>query len=379
MAGNIGEASSTFAIKIFSDLNVNSGNILFAPWSMFNALAMTFAGAQGNTAHQMSNILGLANPDSFPDMLRILTQLQGLKSVKSANKIWMQKNFNILSEFLQCLKTYFLTETGEADFVNNCEGARKEINSWVEKKTNSKIKNLIPPGVIDAMTRLVLVSAVYFKEAWLTEFPKENTRPMTFYVSGGNSINVQMMFMNGKKNVMYDKGENFQVLSLPYIGKRLSMNIILPKKGISLDQILNDLKSRESVMSAFTNPSTHPENIEIYIPKFKFDYTQEYNEILQKHGCADMFDDVLADFSGISNEKPGLKVSTVIQKAFIEVNEEGTEAAAASAVVLLLKCAKRPKMEPPIVFKADRPFIFIIFEKKANIILFIGKVVNPSI
>ena len=378
MAGSIGEASSTFAITLFSDLNVDSGNVLFAPWSMFNALAMTFAGARGNTAHQMSNILGLTNPDSFPDMLRILTQLQGLKSVKSANKVWMQENFEILSEFQQCVKTYFLSEIGEADFVSNSEGARKEINAWVEKKTNSKIKSLIPPGVIDALTRLVLVSAVYFKEAWLTEFPKENTRPMTFDVSGRNSIKAQMMFMNGKKNVMYDEGENFQVLSLPYVGRRLSMNIILPRKGITLDEILNDLKSRESVMSAFTNPSMHPENIEIYIPKFKFDYAKTYNEILQNHGCTDMFDDVLADFSGISNRKPGLKVSNVIQKAFIEVNEEGTEAAAASAVVVTLRSA-RPKMKPPIVFKADRPFIFIIFEKKANTVLFMGRVVDPSI
>jgi len=377
MEGSICKASNTFAIEFFSDLHVSSGNVLFAPWSMFNALAMTFAGARGSTADQMSSILGLKNPDSFTGMLHVLTKLQDLKSVKSANKVWMQANFDVLSEFQRCVKTYFLSEAGEADYVNNSEGARKEINSWVEEQTNSKINNLIPAGVISPMTRLVLVSAVYFKESWLTQFPKLNTRPMKFHVSESNSTTVQMMFMNARKDVMYGEGKNFQALALPYIDRRLSMNIILPSKGVSLDAILNDLKSRKSVMSAFTNPSMRPENIDIYLPRFKFDFAQTYNEILQSHGCTDMFSDVVADFSGISTEKPGLSVTSVIQKAFIEVNEEGTEAAAASAVVVALNCVI-PKREKPTVFKADRPFIFIIFEKKASVILFMGKVADPS-
>ena len=377
MAGSICSANSTFAIECFSDLNVSSGNVLFAPWSMFNALAMTFAGARGNTAHQMSNVLGLKNPDSFPGMLNVLTKLQDLKSVKSANKVWMQAHFDVLPEFQRYVKTYFLSETGQADYVKNSEGARKEINSWVEEQTNSKISNLIPAGVINPMTRLVLVSAVYFKESWLTEFPKLNTRPMKFHVSESNSITVQMMFMNARNDVRYDEGTNFQTLALPYIGRRLTMNIILPNKGVSLDAILSDLKSRESVMSALTNPSMRPENIEIYLPRFKFDFAQTYTEILQSHGCTDMFSDVVADFSGISTEKPGLSVTSVIQKAFIEVNEEGTEAAAASAVVVARNCVL-PKREKPTVFKADRPFIFIIFEKRTSVILFMGKVTDPS-
>ena len=377
MAAKIGDASNKFALRLFSDLNANDSNVLFSPWSMFNALAMAFVGAKGSTAQQMSEALGLRNPGSFQDMLDVLTLLQDVKAVKSANKMWMQSNFNILSEFQDHLKRYFLSEATEVDYINDSEGARVKINSWVEEQTNSKIKNLIAPGVLGSLTRLVLTSAVYFKESWLKEFPKENTQSMKFYVDSSKSTMVQMMYMNAKEDVMYHDEGNFQVLGLPYIGQRLTMNIILPRKGVTLDKILSDLKKGKLLMNTITKPSMCPGNIEIYIPRFKFDFTQTYNTLLQNVGLTDMFSDVDADFSGITNVKPGLKVAAVIQKAFIEVNEEGTEAAAATAIILSPGCAM-PERKPPVVFKADRPFTFLIYEKKANVILFMGKVIDPN-
>ena len=377
MAAKIGEANNQFALRLFSDLKSNDSNVLFSPWSMFNALAMAFVGGRGNTAQQMSEALGLTNPGSLQDMLNVLKLLQDVKAVKSANKMWMQSNFNILSEFQEHLKRYFLSEAGEVDFINDSESARVKINCWVEEQTKSKIKNLIPPGVLDSLTRLVLTSAVYFKESWLKEFPKENTQSMKFYVDSSKSTMVQMMYMNAKEDVMYHEEGNFQVLSLPYIGQRLTMNIILPRKGVSLESILCDLKKGKLLMNTITKPSMRPGNIEIYIPQFKFDFTQTYNTLLQNLGLTDMFSDVAADFSGVTNVLPGLNVTAVIQKAFIEVNEEGTEAAAATAVVMGLRCAM-PKRKPPVVFKADRPFIFLIYEKKSNVILFMGKVTDPN-
>ena len=378
MSSEIGEACNNFALRLFSRLNGNDTNVLFSPWSMFNSIAMTFVGARGNTARQMSQELGLSNPESFTSMLDTLTLLQDVESVKTANKIWIQSNFNILPEFQEQLKTYFFSDVGMVDYVKDCEGARVKINTWVENKTNSKIKNLIPPAVLGPLTRLVLTSAVYFKESWLTEFPKRNTRSMRFNVSSSKSTKVDMMYMNAKKDVMYDEADGYQVLALPYIGKKLTMNIILPKENSSLDEIINDLKLSKSRMDSVIQPSMRPGNIEIYIPRFKFDFTQTYNEILQDVGLIDMFSDEMANFSGITTEVPGLKVASVIQKAFVEVNEEGTEAAAATAVVLGLNC-RIPRVEPPIVFKADRPFVFLIAEKSSNMVLFMGKVTDPSI
>ena len=377
MASQIGEACNTFALRIFSHLTGSDNNVLFSPWNMYSCLAMTFVGARGNTAGQMSKELGLANPDSFAGMLDTLTLLQNVKSVKCANKMWIQLKFDSLPEFQEHLKKYFLSEVGVVDYVKDFEGARVKINSWVEKQTNSKIKNLIPPGVLDPLTRLVLTSAVYFKESWLTEFPKRNTRLMKFHMNSSTTTTVNMMYMNAKKDVMYDEEDNYQVLALPYIGRRLAMNIILPKEKISLDTVINDLELRKIKIDSVIKPTMHPKNIEIYVPRFKFEFAQTYNEILKNLGLTDMFSDTMADFSGITKEVAGLKVTSVIQKAFIEVNEEGTEAAAATAVVLGRNCMM-PRTEPPIIFKADRPFIFMIVEKSSNIVLFMGKVINPS-
>ena len=376
MDNKIGEANNYFALQILSELNVNDTNVLFSPWSLFDALAMTFVGARGSTADQMSKALGIKCPDSLQGIHQTQMQMKDISSVKSANKIWVQKKLDLQSEFQAHLKNYFLSETGEVDYLQDSEGARQEINAWVEEQTKGKIKNLIPSGMLNALTRLVLTSAVYFKGSWLHEFPKHSTKPMKFQIDANNSLKVQMMFMNAKKDVSYHEEDKFQVLALPYVGERLTMNIILPKEGTSIDAVLASLKSGKALMKQCLSPSTRPKNINIYIPRFKFDFNKTYNAILQSLGLTDMFSDAVADFSGITSEKPGIKVNSVIQKAFIDVNEEGTEAAAATAVVMTFGCAM--PMLPPITFKADRPFVFLICDNKTNIILFMGKVMDPS-
>ena len=324
----------------------------------------------------MSKALGIKCPDNLQGMQYAQMQLKDISSVKSANKIWVQKKLDLQSEFQAHLKNYFPSETGEVDYMKDSDGARREINAWVEEQTKGKIKDLIPSGVLDALKRLVLTSAVYFKGSWLHEFPNYSTTPMKFQIDANNSLKVQMMFMNAKEDVSYHEEDKFQVLALPYVGERLTMNIILPKEGTSIDAVLASLKSGKAVMTKCLSPPTRPKNINIYISRFKFDFNKTYNDILQSLGLTDMFSDAVADFSGITSEKPGLKVKSVIQKAFIEVNEEGTEAAAATAVVMLNNCATR--MRPPITFKADRPFVFLICDYKTNIILFMGKVMDPS-
>lgn len=374
----IGDANNSFATQILSELINKDSNVLFSPWSLFNALAMTFAGASGNTADQMSIALGLKNPGSFDGMLCALKSLQELKSVEyvTANKIWMQTGFDLKSVFLDHLKKHFLSEIGEVDYIKDSEGARQSINSWVEKQTKAKIKDLIPSGVLHALTRLVLTSAVYFKGSWLHEFLKHNTKKMGFQVNLNEPKEVEMMFMMAKKGMMYAEVDNYQVLAMPYTGERLTMNIILPKQGVNLEEMVRSLNSDNNMMSKCINPPPQRESIEIFIPRFKFDFNETYNSILHNMGLKDAFSDLVADFSGMTDAKPGLKVEAVIQKAFIEVNEEGTEAAAATAVMMGLRCAIPTR--PPIMFKADRPFIFLIRDKKTNIILFMGKVLDPS-
>ena len=377
--GSVGDSNSNFAIELLSRLNSNESNVLFSPWSLFNALAMTFVGARGNTADQLSHALGLKGPASFESVQTALTDLMGLDSVeyKTANKIWVQSGYQLLAEFQNHLKVDFLSEIGEVDYKKDSEGAKQVINSWVEKQTNGKIANLIPSRMLDALTRLVLTSAVYFKGSWLHEFPKDNTDLMSFHVDANRTMDVQMMYMNAKKDMMYFEEESFQVLAMPYRGGRLTMNIILPKQGVSLQSVIANMQKDKGIFRKCICPAILRRNVEIFIPRFKFDFNETYNSILHNLGICDMFSDKDADFSGITNEKPGLKVKAVIQKAFIEVNEEGTEAAAATAVIMMTRCAM-PRRQPPIIFKADRPFIFLIRDIKTNVILFMGKVVNPT-
>ena len=382
MGTDVGAANNSLASNIFTLLNAEDSNVLFSPWSMFNALAMTYVGARGNTAAQMATGLCLKNnPEderTFDAVAKTLESLESLGPVEyaTANKIWVHSGFELLSDFKRIVKNYFASEGALVDYVNDREGARKEINSWVEEQTNSKIKELITPGLLNQYTRLVLTSAVYFKGKWMHEFRPQSTQTKSFKTSKGKAVNVQMMYMKAKKDMRYYETEQFQVLALPYKGRRLTLNIILPKDGDGLGSVLKSVLKDSSQLQKCICPEVLFQPIEIMIPRFKFDFDKNYNDILVKLGFQDMFSDAVADFSGISTVKPGLKVSAVVQKAFIEVNEEGTEAAAATAAIMMQRCAM--PVQRPLIFNADHPFLFFISDVETKVILFMGKVVDPS-
>jgi serpin B len=257
----------------------------------------------------------------------------------------------------------------EVDFVTAAEAARKTINDWVENQTNSKIKNLIPEGVLDSMTRLVLTNAIYFKGNWARQFKKERTQNVPFTLLNGNKVDVPMMSQTADFN--YIQTESFQGLELPYVNNELSMIILLPKNSNGLPELegtvtinnlskwLNELRKREVI---------------VFVPKFKMTSQFGLADVLKAMGMTNAFVPDVADFSGI-NGKRDLFISAVIHKAYVEVNEEGTEAAAATGVVMKLTSAG-PTQTP--VFRADHPFLFVIRDNHSGSILFIGRVMNPN-
>lgn len=262
------------------------------------------------------------------------------------------------------------------DYQEDAEGARKEVNEWVEEKTKQKIKNLIPEGVFNTRTRLTLVNAIYFKGFWENQFEREATFPQKFFVSESEKAEVQMMHLKEEfKHIEDVEGLSCQVLEMPYQGKDLSMVILLPHNTHGLAKLEEDL-THDKLHKAFQRVAkSHPHKVEVSLPKFKL--TQQFllNNILEKMGATDMFNEFKADFTGITPGPEKIYVSHVIHKAFVEVNEKGTEAAAATAVVMMARMAM-VRMTPR--FCADHPFLFMICQNKSNAILFMGRVMKPE-
>jgi len=388
--GTIVEGNNKFSLALYAKLREREGNLFFSPYSISTALAMTYAGARGQTEAQMAEVLHfpiIISPGKelsstiVPDRQQFASAFgkivkdlnargkKGSYELTVANALWGQKGYGFLEEFLQLLKTNYDGQLNEVDFVTATEAARNTINSWVEKKTNNKIKNLIGPGVLDAMTRLVLTNAIYFKGNWQSQFKEDRTRPAPFTLLNGDKVEVPMM--NQTAEFGYMETEDLQGLELPYVDKELSMIILLPKKidGLSefertftlenISQWLGKLGKREVIVS---------------IPKFKMTSQFSLASVLKSMGMTDAFSPEKADFSGM-NGKTDLFISAVIHKAYVDVNEEGTEAAAATGVTMRLTSVG-PSQIP--VFQADHPFLFLIRDNKTRSILFIGRVTNPK-
>jgi len=274
---------------------------------------------------------------------------------------------HLLEPFSNILKQKYGSELQAVDFgKNNGEEARGVINKWVDEKTNQKIKDLLPKGVLSSMTRLVLVNAIYFKGDWKMKFEKEATRSKQFYAGPNKEIQVDMMSMSGRK-FYYDENDGFQVLGMPYKGDELFMFVLLPKKRDGLAEMEKSFDGKK-FLEAILNANREQKMEAVMIPKFKLEETVNLVEILEQLGATDMFDQQKADFTNI-NGKRDLVISDVIHKAFIEVNEEGTEAAAATGVVANLRCMPAPSPS----FIADHPFLFSIVDIRSTSILFLGR------
>lgn len=368
------EGNNAFALDLYSKLAEAEGNLFFSPSSISTALAMTYAGARGDTADQMARVLhfqqtGQELHAAFHDLTAELQRRLNEKGneLNVANALWGQKGFDFLQGFIDLTRKYYGAGLHEVDYEGATEEARQTINAWVEKETKGKIKNLIPPGAINAQTRLVLTNAIYFFGKWAVEFDQKNTKDAPFTLMGGDTIEVPMMNRTG--DYWYMENEAIQALQLPYVDNAASMVIFLPKTNDGLPDL-------EAALSAemYNNLTRNlrRQKVVVTIPKFTMTSQFSLRSTLSAMGMKDAFTGN-ADFSGMTGEK-NLCIDNVIHKAFVDVSEKGTEAAAATAVTMRATSAVR---QPPQLFRADHPFLFVIRDGKTGGILFMGRVMDP--
>lgn len=374
MAGNaIGDSVLGFSIDLYRQLlatDGRSGNIFYSPFSISAALSMALAGSRNNTAKEISTALKVEGDgihQSFSDFLAKLPGYAPDVKLHIANKLYSEITFAVLESYLSVLESSYSTTIESVDFRSDAEKVREAINSWVESVTQSKIKNLLPPKSLNAATALVIVNAIYFKGLWSAQFNPQKTVRYDFNVDSKNTIKVDMMFQKNNFRMSQDADIGVTALEIPYRGDKTSMVILLPDEieglakleecltASTLTALLQDLRKRSGVM--------------LYLPKFKLEQTINLKKALQSLGIKDIFGRE-ADLSGIS-EAGGLVASEVFHKAFVEVNEEGTEAAAATAMVIMKKCAPR---NVPCEFIVDHPFMFLIRSHEPEVILFMGSV-----
>ena len=374
MEAPVVQGNTEFALSLYAQLSTRAGNLFFSPFSLSTALAMTYAGARGQTAAQMATVLHFpANQQHLHSAFSTLgkdlhaeSETQGYQ-LHVANALWGQKGYHFREDFLTTTKTYYGAGLNEVDFHTAAEEARQTINTWVEQQTKDKIKDLIPPGAVDAFTRLVLTNAVYFKGDWLSPFMKPLTQEEEFKVSSDRHITVPLMHQTGFFN--YCERDTFQALELPSVGEKLSLVVLLPKKVEGLTEFEQSLTTQNLTQWL---PQLQRREVVVTLPKFKVTAEFTLNEVLSRMGMPLAFS-AAADFSGMS-EKEAFNLSAVIHKAYVDVNEEGTEAAAATGIVMRAT-ALGP---PPVTFRADHPFVFLIRDNGSGSILFLGRLVQPQ-
>jgi serpin B len=376
-AADIFQANNHFAFDLYSHLDPNKGNIFFSPYSLSSALTMVYEGARNQTADEMRTVLHLPSDEvdwrtDLSNFIQSMNTAHQAYELSTANALWAQKAYPFKEGYLKLIKDTYFAEARNLDFVSDPEASRVTINSWVSKNTKDRINDLLPPRSITPETRLILTNAVYFKGKWETPFDKGDTKSDTFWLDPSQSVQTDMMTLEGK-SFDYMDNDQAQVLLLPYQGDDLSMLIVLPRsKDIQgLEKILN-----QDILKQWQGGMTSQE-VNVSIPKFKFDSGYEMSGILSGMGMNLAFDPNNADFSGMADKvhDENLYIGGVFHKAWIETNEEGTEAAAATAVGMMAGAMYHPQERK--VFRADHPFIFVIQESKTGHILFMGRVSDP--
>jgi serpin B len=372
------KGSNAFAVDLYGHLRSQPGNLFFSPESISTAFAMAYAGARGQTAAEMQQVLHFTLP---PDQLHstmgaLLAAMNAPHkgyALRVADALWAQQNAAFLPGYLKLVQSDYAAGFHRVDFKASPENVRNTINQWVEQQTNNKIQNLIAPGVLTPATRLVLTNAIYFKGDWLNTFENASTQNEEFHTSASQFVMAPLMHRTG--SYRYYDGGTFQVLDLPYAGGELSMDVLLPKDNDGLPAL------EQSFTASSINDSLQklePEDkVILTFPRFTMTQQFELSNALSRMGMPHAFGSA-ADFSGMTG-KPNFTISAAIHKAYIDVNEQGTEAAAATSIIMRATAARVPfPTPPPIVFRADHPFLFMIRDTKSSAILFLGRVTDPT-
>jgi len=369
---SLSDAMNDFSFNIYKYIsNESNDNIFFSPYSIFVALSMTYEGARSDTAEQMKNILGFEQNDevslcSFGRIYNLLN-IDTEYILNTANALWTKKDYPFLETYLSFIDNYYMGKATDLDFTDPAKAA-EIINKWIEENTGGKIEDMLSSADISPGTVLILSNAIYFKGLWLYQFNIDDTVEREFKISTGETIDVPtMVSINSDVLFNYSETENLQLLELPYKGDAVSMVILLPKEN-NINGI--EKKLNQENLSNWMN-SMYPTKLDIYLPKFTFKTEYNLKNILIDMGLDIPFS-FNADFSGM-NGFGGLYIEKVLHKAFVEVNEEGSEAAAATTVHVLETAIPGPVT----VFNADHPFIFLIRHKETGTILFMGEIDNP--
>jgi serpin B len=369
-------ANTRFAFDLYARLKATDRNLFFSPYSISTCLAMTWAGARGDTESQMAGVLHFGTDQTglhsqFASLQKQLNAVQEKKKValNIANGLWAQKDHPFLPAFLKVATGDYAAGVKQVDFRTGAESTRKDINDWVSDKTVGRIKDLILAGTLDSMTRLVLVNAIYFKGQWAAPFKKSNTVSDLFTIAPGQTTSAE--FMNLTDNFGYAESDGLQLLELPYTGGDLSMVVLLPAETNSFKEFENSLSAEK--LTGWLGQARR-QKVNVFLPKFKLTQQFALADTLAAMGMTNAFTES-ADFSGMDGAHD-LYISAVIHKAFVEVNEEGTEAAAATGVKVDIMGIARPISIPE--FRADHPFLFLIRDVHSGSILFLGRVTDPT-
>jgi len=378
----ITEGNLAFALDMYEHVKDEGDNLFYSPFSISIALAMTYAGAHGETAIQMAETLRYVLPPerlhpAFNALDRILDS-RGEEDVPDdggdpfqlniANSLWGQKDYPFEEDYLDTVAEHYGAGMRLVNFLEKAEEARQTINQWVVDKTEGKIEDLIPRGGVGAATRLVLTNAIYFKASWAEQFSEDHTQDGPFHPLEGETVTVPMMSYTSPQNLRYQDGDGYQAVELPYVGGKVSMLVLVPDQG-NFGEFESglDVERLRGIMQGLK-----PDSVQLTFPKFEFESELSLANVLSEMGMPIAMS-AEADFSGMTGSKD-LFISDVFHKAYVNVNEEGTEAAAATAVVMM----ESAMPADPVQLTVDRPFFFLIRDQETGAVLFFGRVLNPA-
>jgi serpin B len=369
------KGSNAFALDLYAQLRTQPGNLFFSPESISTAFAMAYAGARGETATEMAHVFHYTLPQErlHPAVGALLAGMNGTHDgyeLHVADALWAQQSTNFLPAYLNLVQTDYGAGFRQVNFSTSAESVRATINAWVAQETNNKIQNLLAPGTITPATLLVLTNAIYFKGAWLNPFKKAYTEPDDFHLSATQTVKTPMMDRTGSYN--YYDGGTFQEVELPYQGNELSMVVLLPKTIDGLPALEKSFTAAN--LSAWLNRLAPAPKVNLELPVFTMTDSFDLGGILSAMGMPQAFSRT-ADFSGMTG-KPLFQISKAVHKAYVDVNETGTEAAAATAVMMV--GASMAEEQEIIAFDADHPFLFLIRDTTTGSILFLGRLTDPT-
>ncbi len=370
--------SNAFAVDLYAQLSKQPGNLFFSPESISTAFGMAYAGASGETATEMQHVLHFTLPPDrlHPAMGALLAAMNSQHKgyeLHVADALWAQQDASFEQSYLKLVQSDYGAGFHRVNFTISPESVRSTINAWVGKQTNDKIKDLIGQGALNTTTRLVLTNAIYFKGDWQDPFDAEATQKEEFHLSATQWAMAPMMHRTG--GYSYYDGGTFQALELPYAGNEISMVVLLPKETDGLPALEKSFAS--GVAGEWIQKLEPVDKVILTLPRFTMTQQFELSSTLSAMGMAQAFSGA-ADFSGMTG-KPDFSISAAIHKAYIDVNEKGTEAAAATAIVMYATAMRREAPEPPpVVFRADHPFLFILLDTRSGSMLFLGRIADPT-